>query len=305
MNRILLKRSNDTYNIFKHPRFTQFRRVFDGYLKEIQATELISTYKSDTLEIEDEEKIEALLGWETAEQLLTSLIYKTTYTWTFRGGTILSTLTTDNFTFHEEKDRYTVTYTEKKSKNNQPGIRNINHSRKQVTHFDCKTDPTSFTALYHIYLSRCHPSVRDPEQQIKLFQHPIKNPKSEIWFGTKNHLGRNYFNILMKKLYSEAGVEGKFTLRSLRPSAVTRLNEAGVDDEVIRMRTGHKTREGLNEYKRPLKTKSILNTSEILRGPNKRSKILPTINIFLSPRDIVIIIVTVVACLILFFIKLT
>ena len=104
LNRVLQKRSDEEYNLFKHPRFLPFRRVFDGYLKEVQATEIIETYKSASLEVNDEEKIEAILGCETAAQLLVSLIYKTTYTWALRGGTILSHLTIDNFAFHEEDD---------------------------------------------------------------------------------------------------------------------------------------------------------------------------------------------------------
>ena len=90
LNRVLLFRSNGEFNIFKHSRFAPFRRVFDGYLKEMQATEIIDAYKCDTITVVDEEKIEAFLGWATPEQLLTSLIYKTTFTWALRGGSFLA-----------------------------------------------------------------------------------------------------------------------------------------------------------------------------------------------------------------------
>ena len=55
-------------------------------------------------------------------------------------------------------------------------------------------------------------------------------------YGTRRQLDKNYFKLHMKKFYELAGITGdgtNLTLRSLRTTVATRLNEAGVDDNVI------------------------------------------------------------------------
>lgn len=300
LNRVLLSRSNEEFNIFKHSRFAPFRRVFDGYLKEMQATEIIETYKCDIITVIDEDKIEALLGWATPEQLLTSLVYKTTFTWALRGGTALFSLTVNSFSFFDEGNKIRVVYTERQAKNYQPGLKNIHHQRRRVQHYDLKCDKLSFTALFHEYLARCHSSVRDGDSEVKLFQHPLKRSGSNklpIWFGSKNHLGRNYFNTLMKQLFKDADLPSDYTIKCLRPSAIDKLSEGGIGNPVIRERTGHKTDDALNEYKRPKKVDNIMKTSEMLRS--SKAGHLNYVNeliqaILINYKNIVIIILLVV-----------
>jgi len=50
----------------------------------------------------------------------------------------------------------------------------------------------------------------------------------------------------------------------LRATVTTKLNEQGVDDNVIMARTGHKSQAGLDRYKRPGLTKNVARVSQIL-----------------------------------------
>lgn len=47
-----------------------------------------------------------------------------------------------------------------------------------------------------------------------------------------------------------AGIEGYFTNHSLRATATSRLYHAGVDEQLVMERTGHRSIEGVRSYKR-------------------------------------------------------
>lgn len=84
-------------------------------------------------------------------------------------------------------------------------------------------------------------------------------------FGSSRPCGKNFFNQHLKKYFQLAGIDSpRLTLRSLRTTVATRLNERGVSDDVIRIRTGHKTSAGLDRYKRPELKRNVLSVSDIL-----------------------------------------
>ena len=53
----------------------------------------------------------------------------------------------------------------------------------------------------------------------------------------------------MKKLCDQAGLSGKYTNHSLRATCATRLFQAGVDEQLIKSVTGHRS-EAVQDYKR-------------------------------------------------------
>ena len=66
------------------------------------------------------------------------------------------------------------------------------------------------------------------------------------------------------------GLQGHFTIHSLRATAATKLFEAGIDEQLIMQRTGHSTTAGVRSYKRVgEKLRSI--TSDVLNC-NKKPK---------------------------------
>ena len=68
-------------------------------------------------------------------------------------------------------------------------------------------------------------------------------------------------------MLDQVGVQGHFTNYSLRASAATRLFEAGVDEQLIIMRTGHSSVTRVRSYKRVgenlrATTSNVLNRSK-------------------------------------------
>jgi hypothetical protein len=91
LNRVLKARCDDhgvtteDYNIFKHRRFRPFQLVYDGYLKEKQyLMPATSGNQPDHLTSEQLTQLLTVLGDTTPEQLLTTLIFLTTYTFAIR-----------------------------------------------------------------------------------------------------------------------------------------------------------------------------------------------------------------------------
>ena len=72
----------------------------------------------------------------------------------------------------------------------------------------------------------------------------------------------------MKFLSEKAGLAGHFTNYSLQATATTRLFEAGIDEQLIMLQTGHLTTAGKCHYKRVSeKMKSL--TSDELNGAKR------------------------------------
>ena len=51
----------------------------------------------------------------------------------------------------------------------------------------------------------------------------------------------------------QADIQGYFTNHSLRTTAATRLYHAGIDEQLVMERTGHRSVEGIRNYKRTSK----------------------------------------------------
>ena len=91
LNRVLKARCDDQgvtaedYNIFKHRRFRPFQLVYDGYIKEKQYLMPATTgNQPDHLTTDQLTQLLTVLGDTTPEQLLTTLIFLTTYTFAIR-----------------------------------------------------------------------------------------------------------------------------------------------------------------------------------------------------------------------------
>ena len=55
---------------------------------------------------------------------------------------------------------------------------------------------------------------------------------------------------MVKKMYADANITGYKTNHSLRATTATRLYHAGVDEQLIMERTGHRSLDGVISYKR-------------------------------------------------------
>ena len=98
--------------------------------------------------------------------------------------------------------------------------------------------------LYELYKALC-PSNRPDDA---FYLRPLDKPTDKQWFSIAP-VGVNTLSNVVKRLCSTAGFVGYFTNHSLRTTAATRLFDAEVDEQLIKIKTGHSS-DAVRSYKR-------------------------------------------------------
>lgn len=98
-------------------------------------------------------------------------------------------------------------------------------------------------------------------------------------------LGINKIKGLVKEITRNAGLVGNFTNHSGKRTCATQLYQAGVDEQDIMSRTGHRSESAVRKYKR---TNSVLqeSVSKVLDPPKKTKceiALTPEIDLDVSP----------------------
>ena len=131
-------------------------------------------------------------------------------------------------------------YTEDdKSKTFQGSIHSRLKKRKVVPIQGNKVHPEQdLVRLYQKYISLLPPKGKCQA----LYKYSLgKNCLSPgTWYSDKP-MGVNALKVVVKNIAKEAGLEGKFSNHSLRASTATRLFQSGVDEQIIKEVTGHKS----------------------------------------------------------------
>lgn len=107
----------------------------------------------------------------------------------------------------------------------------------------------------------------------KFYRRPL--PGEPQKFGNQI-VGVNKLKTMMKEITDRAGLKGHFTNHSGKRSCATQLYMAGIDEQEIMQRTGHRSEKGVQHYKET--SNDILKkVSSVLDPPLKRkSSVLDT-----------------------------
>ena len=98
--------------------------------------------------------------------------------------------------------------------------------------------------LLDLYLSHVPKEVIDRNERFYL--HPSSKLKSG-WYTTKP-LGLGKVQTMVKRMFSEAKIEGNYTNHSLRTTGASQLFAAKVPEAIIQKRTGHRSLDSLRLY---------------------------------------------------------
>jgi len=77
-----------------------------------------------------------------------------------------------------------------------------------------------------------------------------KVSSSGPWYSASAVIGTNKLKSIMKTICSNAAITGNKTNHSLKATCATRLFQAGIDEQVIMAKTGHRSVKGVRAYKR-------------------------------------------------------
>lgn len=133
------------------------------------------------------------------------------------------------------------------------------HRKKQVTHHaNVKCPERCLVRLFKLYNSKC-PEDRPDDA---FYLRSLNKPKPDVWYQ-KSPVGHNTLSGTIPCLFKAAGIAGHFSNHSLRATSATRLFEAGLDEQLIMLCTGHSSNAVVRSYKHT--TKQLQEkTSEIL-----------------------------------------
>ena len=143
--------------------------------------------------------------------------------------------------FNDESDHEFLQYMEDITKTNNCGLIHLRIKRKVVRAYKNLTN----VELYKKYLSRVPKEISDNAFYLR----PLPKPKGVVWYYNKA-MGRETLGNVVKKVMQKAGFQGHFKPNhSLRRRCATRLYGGGVPEQVILETTGHRSCDGVREYK--------------------------------------------------------
>ena len=132
------------------------------------------------------------------------------------------------------------------SKNRSGGLKGRKIQPKILQHHNNPSNPDRcLVELFKLYQSLC-PSDRPKDA---FYLQPLDKPTPPCWYSCKP-IGHHKLEGTVARLCSEGGIPGLHTNHSLRATAATHLYNAGVDEQQVMKRTGHRSLDDVRSYKR-------------------------------------------------------
>ena len=250
--RYIRQNGQPSLDIFKDPLFTEFRSTLDAEMKRLQQLGIGSKKRQAEPLTEEEEELlwrNGLLGDHSPQALLNTMVFMNGLYFALRSGKEHRELRFDPSQIsivERAGERAYLEYTEDASKNRPGGLRGLRIGHKTVKHHANPTNPSRcFVRLFSLYKSLCPPN---PKRNAFYLQ-CLKKPTDTVWYS-REPLGHNALSKIVSSMCASAGISGFRTNHSLRATSTTRLYAAGVEEQLIMERTGHRSVEGVRSYKR-------------------------------------------------------
>lgn len=245
--RFMRQNGKPEVDFFKESAYADFRATLDAEMKRLkQAGTGSRKRQAEPLTLQEEELLwkKRILGDHSPQALLNSVFFYNGVCFALRSGDEHRRLRyKDSQIQIVEKpgQRAHLMYTEDSSKNNQGGLKGRKMARKEVIHHENSENPSRCPVrLFKLYNSLC-PKDRPADA---FYLQPLKKPRPDCWFSVKP-LGHNPLNNIVRDMCNAAGISGYKTNHSLRATTATRLYQAGVDEQLIMERTGHRSLDGV------------------------------------------------------------
>ena len=250
--RYLRLNGQPSIDFFSDSDFADFKASLDAEMKRLQSEGTGSkTRQAEVLTEEEEELLwqKGLLGAATPQTLLDTMVFCNGLYFALRSGKEHRQLRSKPCQIElveHPGERAFLKYTEDISKNRPGGLKGRKVKPKTVLHHANLENPERcFVRLFKQYVKLC------PESQPAhaFYMKPLHQPTPSCWYSNKP-LGHYTLSKTVARLCQEAGISGYKTNHSLRATTATRLYQSGVDEQLVMERTGHRSLEGVRNYKR-------------------------------------------------------
>ena len=161
-------------------------------------------------------------------------------------------------------------YTEFISKNNQHRFKDVNASNKSCRVYAQPGSERCVVRLIDLYIAKL------PENPPAFYLRPLdKVPSSDDkpWY-CKSRVGVNKLKTIITEISVEAGLQVHYTNHSLRATAVTRMYNTGVPENLIAEKSGHRSLKALRAYKRTSEDQEKLAGQSIQVGKEFRAVVV-------------------------------
>ncbi|CAC5403423.1 unnamed protein product [Mytilus coruscus] len=140
--------------------------------------------------------------------------------------------------------------------------RNLDHSQ-----FETGQDATG---RFVRFIGRNNKTFKGGLGDLRLDNKDIKHYASDKHRYGKSPLGVNKLNGLMREMCEKGGLVGNFTNHSGKRTCATALYQAGIDEQQIMERTGHRSTKGVRTYK-IANANTQKRVSDVLNPPSDRN----------------------------------
>ncbi len=189
---------------------------------------------------------------ESPDSLRSTVMYLIGLIFSLRGGKEHRALRNPHFDpqivvkISEKMGRKYLEYTEDVvSKTNQGGLSGRKIKPKVVKAFGNPNPQKDLVRLYQKYVSLCPEELRSDA----LYKYSLSENKRRPcqWYSDKP-VGINSIAKCVSNLMKQAGKNGNFTNHSLQVTAATRMFQGGIEEQLVKEKTGHKS-DAVRTYK--------------------------------------------------------
>ncbi len=253
MLQFFLEKQGLSWKLIDNPEFVRVRYTLDNLMKSRAADRVSITKSACPISFADEEKmwLNGSLGEDTPEKLHNTVMYLLGLSCALRGGQEHRNLRCPGhdcqFTVCTDSASgatYLQYVEDEQKKTNQGGLQGRRSERKVVKIWG-NPDPTRDVRLFLKYTGLLPIDGKSEA----LYKYPLSDKKltGKTWYADKP-VGVNSLKKIVGNLAKEAGLVGHFTNHSLCAMAATRMYNGGVDEQVIKEITGHKS-DSVRAYK--------------------------------------------------------
>ncbi len=234
--------------------FLSVQNTLDNLMKNRARSRVGVEKKFDPITVKNEEELwaQGLLGSDNPKQLRETVMYLVGLSFALRGGKEQRSLRcppydpqitvqscADGTKFLEYRE-------DLQSKSNQGGLATRKWQPKIVKALGNSDPSRNIVLVYDKYVSLLPHDLKC--NTLYKYELPPGKVTAHTWY--QDHpLGINAVSKVVNTLMTRAGIPGHFTNHSFRVTAATRMFNAGVEEQVVKERTGHKS-DAVRAYKR-------------------------------------------------------
>ncbi|XP_033756302.1 uncharacterized protein KIAA1958-like [Pecten maximus] len=256
--------------------FAGLKAVLDSKMKELSKKGMgLQRRQADVISQVQEEDMwrTNILGSDTPQKLLDTMVFMIGLNFALRAGQEHRNL---RFGGHSQicirvdnENRRYLEYTEDVSKTNRGGILHRKLDPKITRAYGNLKQPERCIVMLYTKYTQARP---DNCKTDAFYLRARKYINGNVWYQDAA-VGVHILQQTVKRLCEQAGFQGFFTNHCLRATAATRLYSAGIDEQLISEKTGHRSN-AVRAYKRTSDQQQS-DMSDILSGNNANSVQIP------------------------------